>query len=298
LDYEKRFYDSRIGRFLSIDPLEKQFPWYTPYQFAGNTPIQAIDLDGAEEYHYTRIVDKSGKTVGLKLTGVEDIYEWQWKPQTNNDSFLGFALWEKVKNPRKEFIVHEIQNLPIAGRFSCKWQLTDCTATFDSYEDAKKVERNDFVPPASFCFQVGLEACADSMRDGAVPGSVRTTAPKVPVTVEGEGSLSDSSWKGSLDYSKLNEPRKVGPGLETTIAQRKRILEYNKQQNGGVVKSDVDGTIVDIPKKVSKGEKANMNQAEIDHIEERVNGGSNSNKNLRVVSKKQNLDKEVKRKKS
>jgi hypothetical protein len=50
-------------------------------------------------------------------------------------------------------------------------------------------------------------------------------------------------------------------------------------------------------KKVLKGEKANMNQAEVDHVDERVNGGSNSNKNLRVVSKKQNLDKEVKRRK-
>ena len=49
LDYEKRFYDSRIGKFLSIDPLFKGYPWYTPYQFAGNTPIQAIDLDGLEE---------------------------------------------------------------------------------------------------------------------------------------------------------------------------------------------------------------------------------------------------------
>jgi Restriction endonuclease fold toxin 5 len=46
---------------LSVDPLTKEFPWYTPYQFAGNTPIGAIDLDGAEplwsmsdHYRYTR----------------------------------------------------------------------------------------------------------------------------------------------------------------------------------------------------------------------------------------------------
>jgi hypothetical protein len=35
---------------LSVDPLSKQYPWYTPYQFAGNTPIQAIDIDGKEPY--------------------------------------------------------------------------------------------------------------------------------------------------------------------------------------------------------------------------------------------------------
>ena len=38
-----------------------------------------------------------------------------------------------------------------------------------------------------------------------------------------------------------------------------------------------------------------MNQAEIDHIDERGKGGSNSNRNLRVTSKKENLDRNKKR---
>lgn len=37
-----------IGRFLSVDPLTKDYPQYTPYQFAGNNPLQFIDLDGLE----------------------------------------------------------------------------------------------------------------------------------------------------------------------------------------------------------------------------------------------------------
>lgn len=48
-DYGFRIYDPRIAKFLSVDPLAKSFPWYTPYQFAGNKPIIAIDLDGLEE---------------------------------------------------------------------------------------------------------------------------------------------------------------------------------------------------------------------------------------------------------
>jgi hypothetical protein len=34
---------------LSVDPLAPSYPWYTPYQFAGNKPIWAVDLDGLEE---------------------------------------------------------------------------------------------------------------------------------------------------------------------------------------------------------------------------------------------------------
>ncbi len=47
-DYGMRIYDSRLGRFLSVDPLSDKYPFYTPYQFAANTPTNAIDLDGME----------------------------------------------------------------------------------------------------------------------------------------------------------------------------------------------------------------------------------------------------------
>jgi RHS repeat-associated protein len=47
-DYGFRIYDARIARFLSVDPLFQSYPWYTPYQFAGNTPVWAIDIDGLE----------------------------------------------------------------------------------------------------------------------------------------------------------------------------------------------------------------------------------------------------------
>jgi len=52
-DYGFRIYNPKIAKFLSVDPLTKEYPWYTPYQFAGNKPIQAIDLDGLEEWIVT-----------------------------------------------------------------------------------------------------------------------------------------------------------------------------------------------------------------------------------------------------
>ena len=47
-DYGARLYNPAIARFLSVDPIDDQYPELTPYQFASNTPIQAIDLDGLE----------------------------------------------------------------------------------------------------------------------------------------------------------------------------------------------------------------------------------------------------------
>ncbi len=66
-DYGARVYNPRLGKFLSIDPLAKSYPFYTPYQFAGNTPIMAIDLDGREVL--IKIGDVPNGTTTLRVIG-------------------------------------------------------------------------------------------------------------------------------------------------------------------------------------------------------------------------------------
>jgi RHS repeat-associated protein len=45
-DFGARIYDVRLGRWLSIDPLASKYPYASTYNFALNTPIQAVDPDG------------------------------------------------------------------------------------------------------------------------------------------------------------------------------------------------------------------------------------------------------------
>jgi RHS repeat-associated protein len=49
-DYGMRQYNPKLGRFFSVDPIAHDYPQLTPYQFASNTPIVAIDLDGLEAF--------------------------------------------------------------------------------------------------------------------------------------------------------------------------------------------------------------------------------------------------------
>lgn len=49
IDYGMRAYDPRIGRFPSVDPLTAKYPWYSPYQYAGDKPVWKRDIDGLEE---------------------------------------------------------------------------------------------------------------------------------------------------------------------------------------------------------------------------------------------------------
>ena len=60
-DYGMRIYDPRVGRFLSVDPLAMQYPELSTYQFASNTPIQAIDEDGLYTVFIQGAVAKNNK---------------------------------------------------------------------------------------------------------------------------------------------------------------------------------------------------------------------------------------------
>jgi len=45
--FEFRIHDSRLGRFLSLDPLRAKYPANSPYCFAENKVINGIDAEGA-----------------------------------------------------------------------------------------------------------------------------------------------------------------------------------------------------------------------------------------------------------
>lgn len=72
-DYGMRIYDSRLCRFLSVDPLMSKFPMLTPYQFSTNNPIVNVDLDGLEGVSY-RVIRKDPTTgLGVAIKRVVEV---------------------------------------------------------------------------------------------------------------------------------------------------------------------------------------------------------------------------------
>lgn len=70
-DYGFRIYNPGIARFLSVDPLRKSYPELTPYQFASNSPIANIDLDGLEQFYAANgtYLGKYGESTQLRVIG-------------------------------------------------------------------------------------------------------------------------------------------------------------------------------------------------------------------------------------
>ena len=60
-DFGARMYDSRVGRWLSVDDLESKYPNLAPYNFVANMPIIAIDPDGKD---------------------IIIVYQWEYKGQS------------------------------------------------------------------------------------------------------------------------------------------------------------------------------------------------------------------------
>jgi RHS repeat-associated protein len=103
-DYGMRIYDPRIARFLSADPLivqGQQYPWYSPYQFAGNKPIQATDLDGLEEYVVVCYY-QNAKLVGTALLHLPDDQR-VYKDATHKDKYNGYAYVKVDLAPNTPF---------------------------------------------------------------------------------------------------------------------------------------------------------------------------------------------------
>ena len=98
-DYGFRGYYAPIGRFTSIDPLAEQTPWQSPYSYAGNRFVNAIDwmgLGGITGFSHSDgtchwvAIDGEGTIVGL------DLEHWD-KGVYEVDDFWDGSYWDLLR---------------------------------------------------------------------------------------------------------------------------------------------------------------------------------------------------------
>ncbi len=64
-DFGARFYQSRFGKWLSIDPLAEEYMGISPYAYCGNDPVNRVDPDGMRD-------DKYYNSLGYLIYDTED----------------------------------------------------------------------------------------------------------------------------------------------------------------------------------------------------------------------------------
>ncbi len=120
ITFKNRIYDSRIGKWMSMDPLQKKYPWMTPYHYVRNSPIGKIDISGLwdievhaykdrKRYGYAVLIVKNrmGKEVyrtTVRVHGSSSLIGGK-RDITNGDTPQGKykigddqAVWQKKKN--------------------------------------------------------------------------------------------------------------------------------------------------------------------------------------------------------
>jgi RHS repeat-associated protein len=65
LDFGARVYDSRLGRWLSLDPLQMKYPNLNPYHFCAGNPVLYVDKDGKD---YDIHINHTDKVIVVKAS--------------------------------------------------------------------------------------------------------------------------------------------------------------------------------------------------------------------------------------
>ena len=93
--FKYRVHNVEIGRFLSRDPLAKEYPHNSPYAFSENRVIDAIELEGAEMFLIHGTTSDPGRFSPelreelLKLTNnvtYNDEFSWEDLDHLTNDA--------------------------------------------------------------------------------------------------------------------------------------------------------------------------------------------------------------------
>jgi RHS repeat-associated protein len=124
VDYGQRSYDSRLGRFLSVDHIAGRFPMLSSYQYSSNSPIQNIDLDGMEGYqYYEYTITNQGTSV--KLIIAADIHlltssgsNDHFRPDYKKTVVSKLNEYYNEKGPKKYYDETLHEEIPVEFRFN------------------------------------------------------------------------------------------------------------------------------------------------------------------------------------
>jgi RHS repeat-associated protein len=260
-DYGFRIYNPRLCKFLSVDPLTKEYPFYTPYQFAGNTPIMAIDLDGLEVL--IKIGSISNGTTQIRLIGSENVngapkvVTVPTYPLTITDQATGTTSTYSVT--RDALVINateqpdkngnlKVTNLtfePVAGKEEFKGREitdyphgTDLTAIVLKQNGSQKIPatpngsplRDDQNTATDVMIHVGgtYEKSDGSLRITGSLGCFTVVNPNA----KGTGNQAMNNLQADIDSrQKALSDKKLSTDINITVEKRKNVTNQGKVQS-------------------------------------------------------------------
>gem|GEM_PF-2666323 len=233
-DYGMRIYDPRVGRFLSVDPITKEYPELTPYQFASNSPIANIDVDGLERSFYMIALD--GKTIKLISVlevnaKIETIFGTVHNANLDNKAYLfgSDRHWHEIPGEWRNKAIGNAGEIDDVFTLINSWPNAD-----NAYSGALKgLALQNFGQKAELA--LGVLVLGDGIRNLKVP-NLRSLYTSSVGELKGIGQALLKSGLKEADVAKrLNQMRRgIGEAYKdlTPADLREYIYKFNKKRYG------------------------------------------------------------------
>jgi RHS repeat-associated protein len=149
LDFGARIYDSRLGRFWTIDPISFKLPSLSSYQFAGNSSIRYVDVngEGPGDPVYTNIKGKGNVVIYLVDPGKSFS-----EPLLNNNDTWDVIAVNNIANAAKILnqvysTTNKVQNLAIRTHGDYKGAIHLTSTNKQETPKRKWMDSEDFEKP-------------------------------------------------------------------------------------------------------------------------------------------------------
>jgi hypothetical protein len=221
INFKYRVEDVRIGKFLSIDPLYKKYPFYSTYSFSGNRVIDALEFEGLEPYILFKTETEAAINFGNQYNGKSIIQGVEYAAN----------IFTKIAADGKTYYYYDQPNKGSAtsSRPSLGWgevfQGATKTARIHSHgEYLKKFKNNDFSP-------VDKKIAEDEELKSYITtpnGSLKLYDPKVNEEKDNGKTISEKLQSDIKDPDRKNKdiPIENPPPIKTVpiVPQKKEPL--------------------------------------------------------------------------
>jgi RHS repeat-associated protein len=174
--FENRIFDPRIGRWFSVDPLQKIYPGESNYAFVSNSPILYADRDGKDKIVTITVLNKDGKTIQFqKIT--KGVYHYG-----HDATYDGFGFFYKQDI---------VQNLTVDNRNGGKITIDEAMKNPNTFRYSRNYTNMQEASAADFF--VGLFEGENSESEGVKYGFAISANGKDPEWNEGLPKAGDGS---------------------------------------------------------------------------------------------------------
>lgn len=216
-------HDPRVGRFFAVDPKVNSYPWYSSYQFSGNTPIMSVEQEGLQPH-----------VLGGRLVGYV-VQKGQGPTQIAAD------INDLEVQKRYGYILHEkIEWIDVVYDNNMQFATNSHVRNFENKNDkgynSMNINKGDFLKINSSCGS--LVKCEKEPKPKSITEKGLVLAPtkkivsrwEQSIAIPGSSQTGDFSIQNTNDIEVWIEVVKINP--KTTIAKFTTFKLLDSEQTG------------------------------------------------------------------